>query len=89
MIDLDNVKVTGKMLMEWAKHTNKDPVMLENLSVKDILYAYYLMCKSVDSNISEDQAYSEIEGKDIMKVIKAFFPAMSIPKEDIPNPSSR
>ena len=61
--------------------------MLDKLSFHDILYAYYIMAKEERPDITEDQAYAELEGKEIMRVIRAFFPAMSIPKEDIPNPN--
>jgi len=65
MIDLSNVKVTGKMLLAWQKQTSKDPVMLDKLTFKDILYAYYIMAKEVNPEITEDQAYAEIEGKEM------------------------
>jgi len=81
MIDLRRVKVTGKMLLDWQKHTGKDPLSSTDFTIEDILYAYYLMAKSIHKDITPEQAYDDIKSSEIIEVMKAFFPALATPPD--------
>ena len=83
MIDLKKVDVTGDMLLAWQKKTNKDPLTSTNFTIADVLYAYYLMVKTVKKDITEEQAYKEIKSNEIVKVMNVFFPALATPPEDL------
>jgi len=81
MIDLKKVNVDGQMLLDWQKHTGKDPLSSTDFSTEDILYAYYLMAKSINKDITPEKAYKDIKTSEIIKVMKAFFPALASPQE--------
>jgi len=85
MINLNEVKVTATLLLEWEKLTNKDPLAPSSITLKDIVKAYFVMAKSLDSSITEAQAAQDIESKDVMKIARHFFPGLAIPKEDLEN----
>lgn len=81
MINLNKVKVTALMLREWKKSRGKDPLTMESMDFDDIAYAYFLMAKSQNPGITEDEALGDLESSQILLVAKAFFPALATPKK--------
>lgn len=81
MIDLSQVKVNAKMLREWKKARDKDPLNLDDMNFDDIAYAYYLMEKQKNPTIKEEEALEHLETGQLLAVAQVFFPALATPPE--------